>query len=253
MKGTYYFILILLAGVATSCNNENSWDCLQTAGDIVQRTYEVPEFSKIRIEDDVALEIQQGPNRSVIVESGENLFNEISVDVRDGVLVFTNANGCNLARDFRITRAIVTTPELTEIRNSSVSEVVSREVLRFPRLHLISNTTAGPENPKKSGDFSLEIEAEFFAVEANGFSNFHISGTVEEAVISFGDEIPRFEGPDLIVQELIVFHRSANKMIVNPRQKIEGTIQATGDVIAVHRPPVVNVEELFTGRLIFVD
>ena len=42
-------------------------------------------------------------------------------------------------------------------------------------------------------------------------------------------------------------------MIVNPQASIKGSIFGTGDVISVNRPPVVEVEELYTGRLIFED
>jgi hypothetical protein len=40
---------------------------------------------------------------------------------------------------------------------------------------------------------------------------------------------------------------------VNPQNKIAGEIRGTGDVIAVNEPPVVEVEQFFTGQLIFQD
>ena len=40
-------------------------------------------------------------------------------------------------------------------------------------------------------------------------------------------------------------------MIINPIQKISGIISGTGDVICVNRPPIVEVEALYKGRLIF--
>ena len=42
-------------------------------------------------------------------------------------------------------------------------------------------------------------------------------------------------------------------MVVNPIESIRGEIVSVGDVIAKNRPPVVEVEELFMGRLIFED
>ena len=69
----------------------------------------------------------------------------------------------------------------------------------------------------------------------------------------FSDEFPRFEGENFLIDTLKIRQRSANKMIVNPIDEISGVIQGTGDVISVNRPPVVDVEELFTGRLIFID
>jgi hypothetical protein len=65
--------------------------------------------------------------------------------------------------------------------------------------------------------------------------------------------MPRFEGRDFSIDSLAVMQRSANKMIVNPRQSIVGKIIGTGDIISYNRPSLVDVKELFTGRLLFED
>ena len=40
-------------------------------------------------------------------------------------------------------------------------------------------------------------------------------------------------------------------MIVNPIQSLTGIIRGTGDVIAVNQPPMVDVEQIYIGQLIF--
>ena len=40
-------------------------------------------------------------------------------------------------------------------------------------------------------------------------------------------------------------------MIVNPQQSLTGEIRSTGDVITVNTPSTINVDEYYTGRLIF--
>ncbi len=59
------------------------------------------------------------------------------------------------------------------------------------------------------------------------------------------------EAVDFLIQELIVFHRSTNKIIINPQVSIIGEIRSLGDIISENNPPVVNVVEYYTGRLIF--
>ena len=247
------WIILSLALLLFACNSEDAGDCLQTTGDIIIEEFTVGAFTKVRIEDDVSLVIRQGPVRQVLIETGENLLNDVSVSVEGDILVIRDSNRCNFFRDYGVTRAIVTTPELTEIRNASEFNVVGQGVLRFPFLLLVSNTSGGVEDARKSGDFTLTVECEKFFVDANGFSGFYIDGTAEEASITFQDEAARFEGENFVVDDLKVFHRSANKMIVNPQNSIEGRILGTGDVISVNRPPIVDVEELYTGRLIFRD
>ena len=236
-----------------SCDSDKSWDCFQTAGSPVSTEYVVSEFSKIRIEDDVTLYLKQGETQEVKLETGENLLSDISVSVEENTLVVKDNNDCNLVRDYGITKVFVTVPNITEIRNSSAYDVIGEGTLNFPNLTLVSNSSAGPETIRKSGDFYLNIICEKFRVSANGQSIFYISGNSEEAILSFADEMPRFEGKDFIINELTVFQRSANKMIVNPQESIVGKIVATGDIVSYNRPPLVDVKELFTGRLLFKD
>ena len=104
---------------------------------------------------------------------------------------------------------------------------------------------------KKGGDFYLDIDCAAFNISANGQSVFYISGAATTARVVLNGENPRFEGRDFLVNEFDFFHRSANKMIVHPIDKISGHLVSTGDVICVNRPDVVEVETLFTGQLIF--
>lgn len=236
-----------------SCDSENGWDCVQAAGDSISKEYIVSEFSKIRIEDEVTLYLKQGDMPQVKLETGENLLSDISVGVEGNTLVVKDNNDCNLVRDYGITKVYVTVPNITEIRNSSAYDVIGEGILNFPQLTLVSNSSAGPETIRKSGDFYLNLICEDFRVSANGQSVFYITGTADKVNLSFADEMPRFEGENFIIDELTVFQRSANKMIVNPQQSIVGKIVATGDIISHNRPPLVDVKELFTGRLLFED
>lgn len=244
---------VCLVFVLFSCDSEDSWDCLQAAGDRISKEYTVSKFTKIRIEDDVTLFLKQGASTKIMLETGENLLGDISVGVEGNTLVVKDNNDCNLVRDYGITKVFVTVPNLTEIRNSSAFDVIGEGILNFPQLTLVSNTTAGPETIRKSGDFYLNLVCEDFRVSANGQSVFYITGTTDKANLSFADEMPRFEGENFAIDELTVFQRSANKMIVNPQQSIVGKIVATGDIISHNRPPLVDVKELFTGRLLFKD
>ena len=250
MKKLFFIALVFLL---LSCDSENAWDCTQAAGDSISKEYNFPEFCKIRIEDDVTLYLKQGNIQQVILETGENLLNDISVSVEGETLVAKNHNSCNLVRDYGITKVYVTAPNISEIRNSSAYDVIGEGVLNFPALTLVSNSTAGPENIRKSGDFILTINCERLNVNANGQSVFYISGNAVTANLTFTDEFPRFEGTNFLIDELTVFQRSANKMIVNPQQSIVGKIMATGDIVSHNRPPLVDVKELFTGRLLFED
>lgn len=234
-----------------ACDSETAPDCFQLAGDTVQIPIELPAFTKIRMEHKVSLVIREGASQEVILETGDNLVPDILAYVEEGVLVLRDNNDCNYVRDFGITKFIVTTPQLVEIRNGSSYDVVGEGVLNFPELRLVSNTTGGFVDIRKSGDFRMTVNTTDFIVEANGMSGFFIDGKAKNATISFGDEMPRFEGANLQADHIQIFHRSSNNMIVNPQLSIRGRIVGVGDVISVNRPEIIEVEELYSGRLIF--
>ena len=42
-------------------------------------------------------------------------------------------------------------------------------------------------------------------------------------------------------------------MVVHPKESLTGELRGTGDLISVYTPEDVNVQELYTGELIFLD
>ncbi len=251
MKNILIYIGLVL--VLFSCNNEDAPDCLQTTGTIISREVEVGNFSKIIVEDAISVVIKQAPQQKVTVETGENLFSDIYLEVKNQTLFLQDKSGCNWFRDYGVTTVYIETPNLTFIRNASVGSIASNGLLSFANLDLISNTEAGVDNANKSGDFNLQLDCERLSISANGLSIFTLSGTADRAFISFTDEAPRLEGENLVINKLTVLQRSATYMKVFPVEAISGEIRGTGDVIAVHRPPMVDVTQYYTGELIFLD
>ena len=135
MKQLIYILsVIFLFG----CDSENAPDCFQNSGDIVQQEIVVDEFTKITVYKNIELFIQQGLTQKVVLETGENLANDVEVYVENGRLTLKDNNSCNLTRDYGITKIYVTTPNVTEVRNSSNLDVHSIGVLNFPDLKLTS-------------------------------------------------------------------------------------------------------------------
>ncbi|MCT8338815.1 DUF2807 domain-containing protein [Flavobacteriaceae bacterium TK19130] len=246
-KLAYIFILITALG----CDSEKGLNCFQAAGDIIQEEVTVSEFDKIIVWERAQLIIQQGETQKVVVETGENLLNDVEVSVDEGTLNIYNNNGCNLVRDYGITRIFVTSPNIIEIRNSSGLPVESIGTLSYENLTLLSEDQENEDGYHIDGDFQLQLSVNKLNIIANGISNFYLSGTANEAFIGLYAGDSRVEAAELAVGKLRVFHRSTNLMYVNPIDELTGKIVSVGDVISVNEPPMVEVEELYTGRLIF--
>ncbi len=248
-------IIVILVGITmmSGCNSENAWDCFQSSGELVQQEFELNQFKKIIVWNRVQLFVSYGYEQKVVIESGENLFNEVLVRVEDSILKVSDRNSCNYNRDYGITKVFVTTNvDSLEIRNSSGLPVVGQGQINFKKLTLVSEDREQEGEFHIDGDFIFDdLNVTQLEILANGLSKFYLKGKTNSANFGLFDGDARIEAAELEINYLNLFHRSTNKMIVNPINLIQGKIVGLGDVISVNHPPQVNVEELFTGKLIF--
>jgi len=248
MRNFVYALLIL---IFAGCSSDSGWDCIQTAGTIVQEEVSVPAFTKILVWERTKVYIQQGDVQKVMVETGENLMNDVEFSVTDGLLEIHNNNGCNLVRDYELTKVYITSPNITEIRSSTGYSIESIGVLRYPSLMLLSEDQKNEDQYHIDGDFRLSLDVENLSVIANGLSKFYLSGIATNSNFGLYAGDCRVYAENLTVQNLFVFHRSTGEMVVNPQLAIRGKIVSLGNVISKNRPPIVEVEELYRGKLIF--
>ena len=248
MKKIVYLFCVLILG---SCDTENANNCFQKAGAIVQIEVEVPVFSRVVVHERIELIIQQGDEQKVIVESGENLLSDVTVEVIDNELILKDYNTCNFFREYNLTKVYITTPNLTRIRNASEYNVSSNGTLTFKSLELIS---IGDEDVYLPiGDFHLTLYNEKLKISSNGIANFYLEGATDDLDINFFDLCDsRFEGENFIAQKVKVTHISSNDILVYPVESIEGSIRSTGDLICYNTPPIVAVDVMNDyGTLIF--
>ncbi len=246
-------MIIYLALILVACNGENTPDCFQNAGDLTRRTIEVSEFGTITVFENINLVIKQGDEQQVEVETGEFLQNEVTARVEDNRLILRNENGCNFIRDYGLTTVYVTSPNITEIRSSTGLLISSDGVLDYPNLNLISESFVNPETETTDGSFDLNLNAENIRITVNGIAFFKLRGTTTNLNIGVAAGDSRIATENLVSQNVSINHRGSNDIIVNPQLRISGVIRGTGDVVSINRPPEVEVDELFNGRLIFRD
>ncbi|MEM8764829.1 MAG: head GIN domain-containing protein [Bacteroidota bacterium] len=246
-------MLLLCAVFLISCNGENVPDCVQNAGEIQRIQVEVEPFSQITVFENLNLVLRQGEEQQVELESGEFLLNEISATVEEGRLIIRNENNCNFVRDYGISTVYVTAPNITEIRSSTGQLISSDGVLAYPNLALISESFNNPETETTDGSFDLEVDSERISISVNGIAYFELRGLTDSFVVFIASGDSRIEAENLIAENVDVNHRGTNDVFVNPQQRISGVIRGTGDVISLNRPPEIEVEEIFNGRLRFRD
>lgn len=245
-----YLLYILSIVLVLSCNKEDANDCFQTSGPIVTQNVVVSDFERILVNRGVTLFLSEGAEHSVIVESGKNLINDVQVSVINNRLIVSDNNTCNFVRDYGLTKIYVTAPNISEIRSSTQYDITSLGTLNYPNLELFSEDFNGGSE-YTVGDFRLDVNMQTLDITSNNLASFFINGTVDTLEIGFFSGSGRLEGANLIAQNVDVYHRGENDIIINPQQELTGRLVSTGNVIAKTFPPVVDVEVLFSGQLLF--
>jgi hypothetical protein len=103
------------------------------------------------------------------------------------------------------------------------------------------------------GDFDLEVNNQSLSIISNNLSQFFISGHTETLFVGFYSGTTAFFGDHLIAQNVTVSHRSSHDIRVHPIQSLSGELRGVGNLISVHTPPIVDITQLYTGSLIFLD
>jgi len=243
--------LILSTFLLSSCDTEDAPGCFKKAGEIIQDEVAVDVFNEIIVYERVKLFIKQGPVQKVVIETGENLRKDVSVEVINNRLSIRNENSCNLVRDYELTKVYVTIPDLTWLQNSSGSAIESIGTLKLNKLWLRSVNQENDLTIHTDGDFILDLDVENLRITNDNVSNYFLKGKVENFNVFFAAGDSRLDAPELLVQHYEIFHRGTNKMILFPVQSLKGELRSSGNVIAKNRPPIVSIEEFYTGRLIF--
>lgn len=234
-----------------ACNSESSQDCFQSTGEITRNEISVPIFTKITVFEKVEVILKNGTTQKVEIETGENLMNEVSAMVEGDRLIVKNGNGCNLFRDYGVTKVYITSPNITEIRSSTGLPIRSDGTLSYPTINLLSESFNVPEAETVDGEFNLQLDSQNVNVVVNGIAYFHLVGKAVNLnlVIAAGDS--RIEAEDLLVENVSLNHRGSNDMLINPQLSITGVIRGTGDVVSFNRPAAIEIEEKYKGRLLF--
>lgn len=253
MKKTLYILLLLLT---ISCGI--SEDCFKGNGNTITKVFPVEDFTKIKVYSGVGLVVKEGDAYEVKIVTSDNIIDNIKVSLQDDMLVVKDNSSCNLVRDYGLTTVYVTIPDGTnlpliqelELHSKTEQKIESNGVLHSPIVRLYSIGDDG--DSEGISDFYINLENDNqLVVESNTVSNFYIFGSCNEMLLNFYFGDGRFYGETLEVQTIKVYHRGSNDMIVKPIQRIEGQILSTGNVVLKNTPPEVEVEELFSGQLIY--
>jgi hypothetical protein len=220
---------------------------LESSGTIISKEISVGFFDKINISEGIELHIKDELETKVEIIAGENIIDKVTFSIMDNQLYIDAKSARKTFQSYEPVKIYISVDDLDTIYSSSQFNVYSENVLNFTNFHLQS----GLFENTASGEFHLKVNCNSLFVEDNRASFYNISGNVTDLSVNFYNGDERFEGSNLTAQNVYVFQRSSNDIIVNPEQKISGIINSTGNVVLKNNPPIVDVQVLYQGQLIF--
>ena len=246
---SYLFIIISIC-ICSSCDLEATKDCWQSKGDIITRSYNISGLKRITIRENIRLEITYSENEKLEAVGGKSHLDHLTILENDNGFEFAAEKLCKTGFSTAPITLKLYTSDLNYIRNSSQFDVISTNRLEFSNLTLIAEEFNDPE-ALNLGSFKLSVQSERIRITGTGFSNFEIDG--ETKTFNFGT----YSGSgsilarNLVAKDVVFHHRSFSDAVVNPIESLKGEIRSTGNLISIKKPPVVEVKEFYTGRLIF--
>ncbi|WP_196889105.1 GIN domain-containing protein [Aureivirga sp. CE67] len=245
MKKIAYFLFIVLI----SCNVEEFEECFVEDSSI--RTFEFTDldsFENLVVNENILLEIKVGEESKIEIETTESLIDHFSFEIINNVLTLNFEPTCTIIKNNKVTKIILTTNNLKKIENNTQFKIYSEETLNFPEI--IISTTSKESSDLAIGDFDLKLNSKSVSIIGVEFAGFKISGSTINLSIAFFSGAPFLDAKNFIADQVYVHQQSTNDVHIYPKKQLTGTIYSNGNVISYNTPEILNVEELYHGKLI---
>ncbi len=185
------FTSILILFLTPSCDNGNG--CIDGSGGTVTAELDLQSFHSIIAQSDFEIRIEQGTEQLVEVDGQQNIINDITTEVSDGIWLISLTGNCynNLNIVIRIT-----IPTVKSIESAGVDRVILNS---FDSLDQLSILVSGAGRFFQSGVLNLsdqltvqstgsgEITANFNServeVMISGSENVNLSGTTNSQTV----------------------------------------------------------------------
>lgn len=239
-------LLVLFFGLFWQCSSLE--ECLQSSGKTEVKTMQMPAFQHIEVGERVSVTIEKATQHEIVITTGSNLMPNVEAKVEEGVLKLSDHNTCNWTRSFGTTQILVRTPTLENIFVHTEQTISSQGVLEFPVIRLVAMTTNGKVSV---GEVDLTVQCNQLVIDSNGDTFFTVRGNANQGIINFYHGLGYFYGENLVMQQLQVFHRGGHDMRIRVTDQVTGKLLSTGNLVLLQVPQTVDVEQLFTGKVIY--
>ncbi|TDD97282.1 head GIN domain-containing protein [Flavobacterium cellulosilyticum] len=235
---TKFIIATLIALLFASCNffvNSNSR--IKGNGNITTENRSVSQYFKsIEVKNGIKVIVEQSDNKSITVETDENLQKNIITKVENGVLIIESDKSYN-SEETPVVR--VELPIIKGLAASSGSEITSKGTLITDDINVKSSSGSA---------ISIKVEADAITVESSSGSTIEVNGKALklETSASSGSEI---NTKTLLTNEVISKTSSGSSTSVYPIVKLEAKASSGSSINYYTTPKILTKEESSGGSI----
>jgi len=245
-------IIIAIAVIYTlflfpSCDDGNG--CIDGSGDTVTEELELEPFHSIMTETAFEIQIEQGTEQLVEVDGQQNIINEITTDVSDGIWLISLPGECynNLNIVMRIT-----IPTLKLIESSGADRVILNSFDSLDQLQILVSGSgrffqSGQLNISDqltvqstgSGEINAHFDSERLNVLVSGSGDVNLSGITDSQIISMTGA-GNYYAFDLTSNSCIIENSGAGNAEISVGNELDAKISGSGNVSYKGNPTIIS-------------
>lgn len=206
---------------------------IEGSGKVEKQDRPLPEFNRIEVGSAFTVILEKGEPSSVIVETDDNLNEEIETLVKDGTLRINSG----AIKNPTSLKAYVTAPNITEIELTGAARLQSNGVLTYPVLNLIA-TGASRAN--------VEISTQELVTAATGASRITLRGSANNHT----SEVSGASSINALMLKTITtsaYVSGASKMSVFAKNKLSADVKDAAVISYFDNPNIKKLRQ--SGRI----
>jgi hypothetical protein len=234
---TKFIVAALMALLFSSCGHSMNFNGIKGSGNITTETRTVnQDFKKIEASNGIKVIVEQSDNKSITVETDDNLQQHIITKIENGILKIESDENYN-ATETPIVK--VKMPVTNGLSTSSGSEITSSGTLISENMDVEASS---------GSQINITVEADAIKIESTSGSSIEVGGKALKAETSSSSG-STIDAKNLMANEVISQTTSGSSTDVYPILKLEAKA-SSGSNISYHKiPKTVSKEESSGGSV----
>ena len=245
MRNCVFFIAILL--LALGCDKPDAPDCFTRAGEVVEETRTLENFSRIELHDLIELTIVEDTTSTFAILTGnKNLLDKVVTDVDASILTIDNENTCRFVRSFKNKLSI-------ELHTSGLNALINYGQGNIQSANQLKTDIFFYEQNHGVGDVEISLEADSVSIICHtGVGNVKLTGATR-VVDLFNGGYGEIDARALQSEQAFVNNSSVNDIYVNFSEYLFAFIGLDGNIYFSGPPENIDPSIQGNGELIQID